>query len=361
LYNAALPESLAVAEHYVQVRGIPSESLCPLTPAAPDAVSVADYSKGVAEPVLACIGGDWDRWLFLVPVWGVPYRVDGAARDIANASNIVPASLDALLSEVWRYDDLPLSLTWNPYAREAASADGIYEPPLAIADWRESTGDTFFLVSRLDGASPEDAMRLVDDAVAAEAAAAAGTLSGLACVDRGWQPLADDEFGSYASVEWDLLRLNEIFIEAGLATLYDELPEEIGTPPAPERCDDALFYGGWYSYNVYHDVFTWNPGSVGFHFDSCSACDPRGGPNWSANALQRGIAATMGAVWEPYVAGLMGYDQFFLYFLNGHSFAESAWMATPITHWMAIYLGDPLYSPYRGMPLLPAGWTPGNP
>jgi uncharacterized protein (TIGR03790 family) len=189
-------------------------------------------------------------------------------------------------------------------------------------------------------------MALVDDALAAEALAQAGLLTGLTCVDRGWQAMTNDEFGSYASVEWELLRTQEILAAEGFTVLYDENPEEIGTAPAPLRCDGALYYAGWYSFNQYNDVFSWAPGAVGFHFDSCSACDPRGGANWSANGLQRGVIGTMGAVYEPYVAGLMGYDHFFHNFFSGLTFIESGWRATPITDWMATFLGDPLYAPY---------------
>ena len=357
IYNADEPDSLAVAEHYAQARGLPAGALCPTTPGGTVEIDASVYSAGVALPVLDCIAGEWERYLYLVTVYGMPYRVTGSAYDISGSGDLRPAALDALLTRPYRHDDLPLQVGYAPYFVDAWSSSGIYEPAVPVEDWRESSGLTYYLVSRLDGASADASMRLVDDAIAAEAAVAAGELTGTAYVDRGWQALDADDFGSYASVEWDLVRLAQIFEAAGFPPVYDESSAEIGTEPAPLTGDDALYYGGWYSFNNYNDVWDWSFGAISLHFDSCSACDPRGGTNWSANVLQRGAVATMGAVAEPYVAGLMGYDQFFLYLFQGYSFAEAGYMATPLADWMAMFLGDPLYRPYGAAPLLPADWA----
>jgi len=358
LYNADEPESQALAEHYVAARGLPESALCPTWPGAIDVIEPSVYSAGVATPLLDCIDAQWDHWLIFVTTWGMPYRVSGAVRDIATPANIVPASLDALLTRPHHHDDLPLSPGFSPYARDGASMTGTWEEGVPIDEWRDSVSDTFYLVSRLDGATPLDAQRLVDDAIAAEAAVVAGELTGTTYVDRGWQPRTDaDDFGSYQSVEWDLTRLAQLFEAAGFDVVYDENGEEIGTEPAPLEGPDALYYGGWYSFNNYNDVWDWNFGSISLHFDSCSACDPRGGSNWSANVLQRGAVATMGAVAEPYVAGLMSYDQFFLYLFQGFSFVEAAYMSTPVAEWMAVFLGDPLYRPYGEAPLIEPGWV----
>ncbi|MEE2827564.1 MAG: TIGR03790 family protein [Myxococcota bacterium] len=354
LYNADEAESAALAAHYADRRGLGEDALCPTWPGAIDVVSPSVYSAGIAQPLLDCIAGDWDRYLVLVTTWGMPYRVTEAVRDLTDPTSVVPASVDALLTFPHHHEDLPLQPSWNPYFHEGESLVGSYEEGLSIAEWREQTGTTYYLVGRIDGPSPTVARRLVDDALAFEGEAPSGS----AWVDRGWQERGEDSFGSYASVEWDLTRLVQIFEAAGFTTSYDEHPEEVGTAPAPESAEDVLYYGGWYSFNNYNDVWGWNPGAISLHFDSCSACDPRGGPNWSANVLERGAVATMGAVAEPYVAGLMHYDQFFRYLFQGHSFIEAASMSTPVTEWMAVFLGDPLYRPYGASPLLEPDWQP---
>ena len=353
IYNAHQPESLEVAQHYVEARGLDGDALCPTTPTATDAIDTEDYQNSVALPVLECIAGEWERPLVLVTTWGMPYRVTGAAWDIAQNDNLTSASLDALLTQPHHQSDLPLEPSWNPYYSEALSAEGVYPPSIAVADWRKDTDSTFYLVGRLDGPTPEIAHRMIDEALLFENEPPTGT----AWVDRGWKERSDDVFASYASVEWDLTRLAQVFEAAGFETHLDENEAEVGTAPAPLK-GEALYYGGWYSFNNYNDVWTWRPGAISLHFDSCSACNPRGGPNWSANVLERGALATMGAVAEPYVVGLMEYDQFYRHLFSGYSFIEAAYMATPVSEWMATYLGDPLYRPYGGTPLLPPDWQP---
>ena len=116
--------------------------------------------------------------------------------------------------------------------------------------------------------------------------------------------------------------------------------------PAPLKCPDALYYAGWYSFGHYNDVFTWRPGAIGGHLDSCSACNLRGDKDWSAVALQRGITATFGAVNEPYVFGLPDYDQLFHALLKGATYGEAAYQSTHFSAWMMVFAGDPLYRPY---------------
>ena len=353
IYNANEPSSQAIAEHYVEARSLAASALCPTSPNSTDVIDAQEYRDSVALPVLECIAGDWSRPLVLVTTWGVPYRVTGAAWDIAQEGNLASASLDALLTQPHHQDELPLEPSWNPYYSEALSADGVYPTGMPIADWRESTGTTFYLVGRLDGPSPEIVHRMIDEALLFEESPPTGP----AWVDRGWKERSDDVVASYASVEWDLTRLVQVFEAAGFETYLEETEVEVGTLPAPQK-GEALYYGGWYSFNNYNDVWTWRPGAISLHFDSCSACNPRGGPNWSANVLERGALATMGAVAEPYVIGLMEYDQFYRHFFSGYSFIEAAYMATPVSEWMATYLGDPLYRPYGTEPLLLPDWQP---
>jgi uncharacterized protein (TIGR03790 family) len=213
----------------------------------------------------------------------------------------------------------------------------------------------YFLVARIDGASAEAAMDLVDRSAAAEALARDGALEGTVYVDAryGETPPATDEFGSYESGDWNMWGTRHVFETLdGYEVLFDSNPEEFGTAPALEACPDALYYAGWYSYYNYWDVFTWKPGAIGGHLDSCSACDIREGTTWAARALQEGITATFGAVNEPYVAGMPEYDQFFLYLSQGASFAEAGYESTMVALWMMVWVGDPLYRPYGSPPHL---------
>jgi uncharacterized protein (TIGR03790 family) len=159
-------------------------------------------------------------------------------------------------------------------------------------------------------------------------------------VDWGWttsEVPSSDVPGSYEAGELNLLRVADVFDDYGWSPIVEDSgPTEFGTAPAALDCPDALFYAGWYTYGLYNDVFSWAPGAIGAHLDSCSACDLRSGQNWSAVALQRGITATFGAVNEPYI---------FLYLSQGASFGEAAAESTYVSRWMMVWVGDPWYRP----------------
>jgi uncharacterized protein (TIGR03790 family) len=346
LYNPATVGSEDVARYYADFRGVPDANLCAVTTTTGDTLDGGDYPAFV-EAVDACAA---DHVLYVVPTWGVPYKVSGRVRDLAGSS-IVTVSLDALLfggpgSVEIRAPD------YNPYYRDGNSVTGSYK---SVRDAGQLRGrGAYWLVTRIDGASAADAMTLVDRTALADAAATAGLLDGIVYVDgnRGdVEPDADAGFGSYEWGEWNMWGTRRVFEDLALYPVtWDGNGEEFGTPPAPTECPDALYYAGWYSYYHYNDCFTWTVGAIGGHLDSCSACDIRQAGTWSGSALLDGITATFGAVGEPYVAGMPEYDQFFYYLLQGANYAEAAYESTVVGYWMMTWVGDPLYRPYGVAP-----------
>src|ERR1019366_5811582 len=142
---------------------------------------------------------------------------------------------------------------------------------------------------------------------------------------------------------------------AGGLSCEDPNWAEFGTSPAPLSCPNAALYSGWYSLNHYNNAFTWNTGAIGFHLDSASALDPRGGTNWSANAIIAGITVTSGAVYEPYLQGLVRPGGTFRDLLQGANVGDAFLRNTRWLKWMILNLGDPLYRPFRN------GLSPSNP
>jgi hypothetical protein len=132
---------------------------------------------------------------------------------------------------------------------------------------------------------------------------------------------------------------------AGFSVIEDSNFAEFGTPPAP-TCPNAALYAGWYSLNHYNNAFTWNTGAIGFHLDSASALNPRGGPNWSANAILNGITVTSGAVNEPFLPGLVRPGGTLRDLLQGAYVGDAFLRNTRWLKWMIVNLGDPLYRPF---------------
>jgi hypothetical protein len=95
-----------------------------------------------------------------------------------------------------------------------------------------------------------------------------------------------------------------------------------------------------------HD-FQFVPGAIAVHIHSFSASTLHDeNANWAGPLLSKGAAATIGNVYEPYLQLTTHLDVFNDRLLHGFTFAESAYMATPIVSWMSVMVGDPLYRPY---------------
>lgn len=343
LWNPSVDGSEDVAMAYAAFRGISQTNVCAV--AASDATNMGGKEfETWGRAVLDCVHAVGEHVHVLVPVYGVPYRVSDRIDDLGYPQYKATVSVDALLA--WGEKGLTAEdVADNLLYQAGSSSDGEYDPYVPFPELHaEMPNRELYLVTRIDGASAAAAIDLVARTELAEKLGSQGVVY----VDgnRGDTPPATDAFGSYESGEWNMWGTRRVFEADGRwEVVWDGNYEEFGTAPAPLTCPDALFYAGWYSYYHYNDAFTWAPGAIGGHLDSCSACDLRSG-TWSAEALARGITATFGAVSEPYVAGMPEYDQFFLYLLQGASYGEAAYESTVVGRWMMVWVGDPWYRPF---------------
>ena len=134
----------------------------------------------------------------------------------------------------------------------------------------------------------------------------------------------------------------------GIPVLTDDLPDTI-QPGFPVM--DAAAYFGWYSENIdgpFADpFFQFVPGAVAAHLHSFSATtlhDPNKG--WSGPLIQHGASASVGNVYEPFLAFTTDFATMESQLLAGNNLADSYYAAQPVLSWMSILVGDPLYRPY---------------
>ena len=350
VYAANDPDSAAIATYYANQRAIPFTNLCPVTLQDPTLAYVgsADYPNAIRAPIQDCLSRvGREKILYIVLAYMRPY--------LMMATNGKQYALDSYLADIWDqystadFDNAPDAP--HPYYAEVQNQGNVYASFVPLSIFRTRQGvPLIYSVWRLDGATPEIARGLIDRAIAASRQA----LSGNGYIDR-LAPMPDTVDAGLGQGDWDLERAAEFLARAGYTTIEDENPEEFGTSPAPLICPNAIFYAGWYSFDNYNDVFSWNPGAIGFHLDSASARDPRGGANWAANALRRGITVTAGAVFEPYLEGLPRPAGLFRNLLEGANVGDAFLRNTRWLKWMIVNIGDPLYRPF------PAGATGFNP
>ena len=348
VYNKNVHDSFEVAEHYVRQRGIPNVNLCALRPSNVRELDWGAFEESVKGPLRKCLERvGRDKVLYIVFTYQTPWRLG-----MPNG----PYAIDQFIADIWdqAYPERgdPAFGRPHPYFAQAQSQGNVYSPFVSLADYRASpSARTIYSVWRLDGANAQLAEGLVDKAVAAETSG----LGGQACFDRNKGEISNVPDWEYGSGDWDLHKAAEFAREAGFAVTEDSHGEEFGTPPAPV-CHGAALYSGWYSLNHYNDAFTWNTGAIGFHLDSLGAEDPRGGTNWSANAIIKGITVTSGAVGEPYLEGMAHPDGVFRNLFEGANVGDAFLRNTRALKWRILNLGDPLYRPFpNGLPPFNSG------
>lgn len=232
----------------------------------------------------------------------------------------------------------------EPYQK----AQGLQNPFLARFDqlpFIEGLRQNTLMVGRLDGPTPEIAKRLVDDALAAEANGLTGTFY----IDaRGL--VADTNSNPYAHFDARLRQLYE-FVRSKtiMPVVLDNRPELF---PAGAGLKAAL-YVGWYSLANYVDAFIWQQGAVAYHVASaeCVTLRQKKANVWCKRLLEKGVAATLGPVAEPYLHSFPAPEEFFPLLLSGQlPLLEVYFRTIPQVSWRQCLIGDPLYHPFRDRP-----------
>jgi uncharacterized protein (TIGR03790 family) len=343
VYNTNFADSLTVANYYMTKRAIPSGNLCAISPPSSVGISMTDYINTVKTPVQNCLTtAGRSSVLYVVFSYLTPYYI------VAPSPSTVTYSLDSYVSDIWdqytKHDYYPPPAPHRYYAA-SQSQGNVFAPFVSLSAFRSQPRATLmYSVWRLDAASLALAEGLVDKAMQAEAN---GGPVGQGCFDELIDAtIAPD--GGPRSGDWSIHVASQFMAQAGFGVTEDVNEAEFGTAPAPLTCPNTAFFSGWYSLNHYNDVFTWNTGAIGFHLDSESAIDPRGGANWVANAVIRGITTTSGSVNEPFLEGLPRPAGVFRNLLEGANVGDAFLRNTQWIKWMVMNVGDPLYTPFPG-------------
>jgi uncharacterized protein (TIGR03790 family) len=211
-----------------------------------------------------------------------------------------------------------------------------------------------FMVARLDAPTLLLAKGLVDTAMKIEKEGLRGKVyidaRGMATLDS-----ANSTPGSYADYDKALLVTAQgLDDQTELEVVLDTTPELF----QPGACPDAALYCGWYSLGKYVDAFDWKPGAVAYHLASGEAHTLRDPASqaWCKKMLEDGVCATIGPVYEPYLAAFPRPNEFFGLLVHGElTLVECFARSSPFNSWMITLIGDPLYRPfkYRAPVLLP--------
>lgn len=200
--------------------------------------------------------------------------------------------------------------------------------------------DDVLQVARLDGPDEKTVYRLIDDAQATEKSG----LHGTAYFDARWPLPKEKNLSGYALWDASLHRAAAVTARR-MKVKLDAESELFAEGAAP----NAALYSGWYSLAKYVDSFTWVRGAVGYHIASaeCTTLKKQESQVWCMQMLERGVAATIGPVYEPYVQGFPLPELFFAALTEGYmNLGESYLVSLPYISWQMVLVGDPLYRPF---------------
>lgn len=380
--NRGVPESRAVAEHYLAKRKVPAANLVLLDLPAVEDISRADYDAKLAAPLRAALKDRKDAVKCVLTVYGVPLRVgrqeptaaekaelakltpdlDAARKRAAELEKDKSADAKELAAAREKRDALDrrrkalshdeshaavdnelMLLWWESYPLDRWVPNPLYFQ--SSERYRKSSAPVL-LTARLDGPTPDIAKRLVDDAVAVEAKG----LSGRVVIDArgiGFDPAKGKDSGhGYGGYDESMRETARLFEKTPLPVTLDDKGDVL---PAGAATGVAM-YCGWYSHAKFVDCCEYVLGAVAWHLASSEATTLRRADSsvWCPNLLKKGVAATVGPVAEPYTIGFPKPAEFFGFLATGdYTLAEAHARSLLYCSWMTVLVGDPLYNPFR--------------
>jgi uncharacterized protein (TIGR03790 family) len=362
LANSRQPESVRLAEFYAAQRAVPTANIVALPLPEAESITWREFIDQVWQPLQDELyrrgwieGTDsslLDRFgrrryaltghriSYLVTCRGVPLRIYNdptliepkAGRAVTVELNKNESAVDAELCLLARSGYDPVAFVRNPLFAK----DG--HPSLDAA--------AIVKVTRLDGPTWESARRLVTSALEAER----NGLLGRAYIDLQGPHAEGDQW----------LRATAKLLE-GMG--FDAEVESTGaTFGIGARFDAPALYFGWYAGNLNgpfaREGFAFPAGAIALHIHSFSAPTMRAeNSGWCGPLVARGVTATVGNVFEPYLGFTHRPNLLLKALSQGRNFGDAVYHALPALSWQAVAIGDPLYVPFK-VPLESQGNAP---
>ncbi len=352
LANRDDPESMELARHYAQRRGLPDTAIIALSMPPGEQITWPEFVARIWNPfvreavdrgwLLASISASTDpvgrfritsarhRLDALVICRGVPLRIahDPALYDPASNPLTKNASLQTNEASV----DSELAL----FAADNPPIAALVPNPLFNTDRPSSFAlEQIVPVGRLDGPTLADAKGLVDRALEAERIG----LAGRAYLDLGGPHRRGDEW-----LEACLPELASLGFET-------DVDRDRASLRPHARFDAPALYFGWYEGNLNGPFtapgFRFPPGAIALHIHSFSATTLRSpSRGWTGPLVAKGVTATVGNVAEPYLEFTHQPHLLLRALARGEPLGRAALYSINALSWKGIVVGDPLYRPF---------------
>lgn len=363
VYNTNDPDSKSLADYYASKRDIPPERVLGIACPTSEEITRKQYDETIRMPILSYLmQKNWltrqnaqvktgaqifnllvathnDIWA-MVLMRGVPLKIapdpdDNFSMETEPELRTDAAAVDSELALLPIFGLPKGGYVPNIFFDTPANGTGIHRVGPELAR-------NIILVTRLDAPKVSDVRRMIDDTLFAEK----NRLAGLAVIDtRG----VTDVKNMYISGDTWLRAARDTLVQDGWAVKFDD--KAFVLPPS-DPCNHVALYLGWYSGDAQGPWVTapdrFVRGAIAYHLHSFNASTLRSETStWAGPLLAHGAAATMGMVYEPYLALTPHEDIFARRLLEGDYFAEAAYASERGLSWMVTVIGDPLYRPFR--------------
>jgi uncharacterized protein (TIGR03790 family) len=379
--NKMVWHSEALAKYYMLRRNIPDGNLILLRAPSREDCTREEYDEKIALPLRAFLeknDPEGKKFQCLALMFGLPLRINapeltsGERKDLSELKKQHEAVLlqikevehlkDQEILKILRESEkrIKRQIDLSSKNLQGAAVDSeialVREEPYPLAGWLSNKlflwnrkkppsnlHQKVMMVSRLDGPTEGIVRRIIDDSLEIEKIG----LKGIAYFDAQWPNPGNKELSGYAFYD------RAIHLAAGRVEKSGKMKVILDSKERlfqPGECPDAALYCGWYSLGHYVDAFTWVKGAVGYHIASaeCTTLKEKGSRVWCKMMLEKGVAATIGPVAEPYIEAFPPPDLFFGLLLDGRfTLAECYALSNPFWSWQMVLIGDPLYRPFK--------------
>ncbi len=322
--NLASADSREIGTYYRSQRMIPAENVLTVEMTDEEETTMDECRRELFEPLQAKLKASKNPIDFIVLTKGIPIRIGAGGYSVDGHVATVNMNLEPIRNPVPEQ----IKNAVNPYFQKA-------EP-------FSSRKYGFFLVTRLDGYTAEDAKALVDNSLQAK------PQKGPFLFDA--DPTRTEN--GYGLMQSSLLRAADVLKTKGYETDLNETSSFVGSR------QPVAGYTSWgsndrqFRVDVYRSI-KFLPGALAETFVSTSGRTFRpvsGGQSVVTDLIKNGVTGIKGYVSEPYTFALAKPDILFDRYTSGFNLAESFYMASLVLKWKDLVIGDPLCNPYAPKP-----------
>jgi uncharacterized protein (TIGR03790 family) len=352
--NQAASDSVRIGEHYARVRGVPKTQVLRITvDAAADEIERPAFDSQIQGPIAAWIrrASAQDRILYIVLTKGIPLRIRGTSGRSGTTAS-VDSELTLLYRRLTGEEPLLVGPLANPYF--------LGDAPIAEARPFSHRALDIYLVTRLDGYTLDDVLKLIDRG-ATPVREGRILLDGRAAAD-----VAGGNTWLKATADW----------MAGHGFGDRVVLDTTGRVLTGEK--DVLGYYSWGSNDPAITMRTFGfgfvPGAIAGMFVSTDARtfrEPQAGwttgpwidptkyfsnspQSLAGDLIREGVTGVAGHVAEPYLDATIRPNILFPAYLSGFNLAEAFYLAMPFLSWQTVVVGDPLCVPFPRSALPPS-------